>query len=82
MLDEFNDHPEYAFAAYNAGDNRVNDWQSAGQFKDMDVFVESIPFTQTRDYVQSIVRNEGIYRDLDRMETERAAANESSQASQ
>jgi hypothetical protein len=26
--------------------------------------VESIPFTETRDYVQAIVRNESIYREL------------------
>jgi len=83
MLDEFNNHPEFAFAAYNAGDNRVQDWQSAGNFKDMDVFVESIPFTQTRNYVQSIVRNENIYRNLNQVQTERAAATEpSSHASQ
>jgi peptidoglycan lytic transglycosylase len=44
----------------------VEDWQAAGQFHDMDVFVESIPFTQTRDYVQAIVRNENIYRDIDK----------------
>jgi soluble lytic murein transglycosylase len=30
----------------------------------MDEFVESIPFTETREYVQGIVRNEMIYRDL------------------
>jgi soluble lytic murein transglycosylase len=66
MLDSFGDKPEYAFAAYNAGDNRVVDWQSAGNFKGTDEFVESIPFTETRDYVQAIVRNEMIYRELDR----------------
>jgi soluble lytic murein transglycosylase len=27
--------------------------------------VESIPFTQTRDYVQGILRNEDIYRSID-----------------
>jgi soluble lytic murein transglycosylase len=31
----------------------------------MDEFVESIPFTQTRDYVQAILRNEEIYRGID-----------------
>jgi len=31
---------------------------------------ESIPFTQTRDYVQAILRNEGIYRDLDKVPPE------------
>lgn len=82
MLNEFNNHPEYAFAAYNAGDNRVNEWQADGQFKNMDVFVESIPFTQTRNYVQSILRNEGIYRDLNRVETEQASASETSPANQ
>lgn len=78
MLNEFSNHPEYAFAAYNAGDNRVQDWQSAGQFKDMDVFVESIPFTQTRNYVQSIVRNENIYRNLNQVQGERASTAEPS----
>jgi len=31
----------------------------------MDEFVESIPFTQTRNYVEAIVRNEQIYRAID-----------------
>jgi soluble lytic murein transglycosylase len=63
-LDKFEDKPEYAFAAYNAGDDRVTDWKSGAPFHGMDEFVESIPFTETREYVQGIVRNEMIYRDL------------------
>ncbi len=63
-LDKFDDKPEYAFAAYNAGDDRVVDWRSGAPFHGMDEFVESIPFTETREYVQGIVRNEMIYRDL------------------
>jgi soluble lytic murein transglycosylase len=35
----------------------------------MDEFVESIPFSETRNYVQAILRNETIYRDLDKQET-------------
>jgi soluble lytic murein transglycosylase len=31
----------------------------------MDEFVESIPFTQTRDYVEAILRNEETYRAID-----------------
>jgi soluble lytic murein transglycosylase len=31
----------------------------------MDEFVESIPFTQTREYVQAILRNIEIYREID-----------------
>ena len=69
MLDKFGGQPIYAFAAYNAGDSRVTDWQAAGQFHDMDEFVESIPFTETRDYVQAILRNEEIYKELDKVRT-------------
>jgi soluble lytic murein transglycosylase len=63
-LDKFSGQPAYAFAAYNAGDSRVTDWQSIGKYRGMDEFVESIPFTETRDYVQAILRNESIYREL------------------
>lgn len=65
MLDHFNGVPEYALAAYNAGDSRVEDWQTAGPYSGIDEFVESIPFTQTRDYVQAILRNIEIYREID-----------------
>jgi soluble lytic murein transglycosylase len=73
-LDKFGGHPEYAFAAYNAGDNRVLDWQAMGHFRDMDEFVESIPFTETREYVQAIIRNEEIYRELDKAATQRSTS--------
>ncbi len=72
-LDKFGGQPEYAFAAYNAGDDRVTDWQSIGNYHGIDEFVESIPFTETREYVQAILRNEQIYRELDKVSTQRAA---------
>jgi len=65
MLDKFGGVQEYALAAYNAGDYRVTDWQAAGPYSGIDEFVESIPFTQTRDYVQAILRNEETYRAID-----------------
>ncbi len=46
MLDRFGGVQEYALAAYNAGDNRVADWQAAGPYSGIDEFVESIPFTR------------------------------------
>jgi soluble lytic murein transglycosylase len=72
-LDKFGGQPEYAFAAYNAGDDRVTDWQSIGNYHGIDEFVESIPFSETREYVQAIVRNEEIYRALDKITAQRAA---------
>jgi len=65
MLDRFGGVQEYALAAYNAGDNRVADWQAAGPYSGIDEFVESIPFTQTREYVEAILRNEEIYKAID-----------------
>jgi soluble lytic murein transglycosylase len=64
-LDKFGGVQEYALAAYNAGDSRVTDWQAAGPYQGMDEFVESIPFTQTREYVEAILRNIEIYRAID-----------------
>jgi soluble lytic murein transglycosylase len=64
-IDRFGGVPEYALAAYNAGESRVEDWQAAGPYRGMDEFVESIPFTQTREYVQAILRNIEIYREID-----------------
>ena len=65
MLDKFGGVQEYALAAYNAGDNRVAEWQAAGPYSGIDEFVESIPFTQTREYVEAILRNEETYRAID-----------------
>jgi len=64
-LDRFGGVTEYALAAYNAGDSRVADWQAAGPYQGIDEFVESIPFSETRDYVESILRNAETYREID-----------------
>jgi len=64
LLDENGGQVEYALAAYNAGQNRVAEWRSGGNFKDVPEFVESIPFTETREYVQAIMRNCAIYKEL------------------
>ncbi len=64
LMDEFNSQPEYALAAYNAGDDRVKIWQANGPYASLPEFVESIPFTQTREYVEAILRNREIYQRL------------------
>jgi soluble lytic murein transglycosylase len=54
--------PELAVAAYNAGENRVVEWTKGQTYEELPEFVESIPITQTRDYVQIVLRNTGLYR--------------------
>jgi soluble lytic murein transglycosylase len=63
MVDKFGSF-EYALAAYNAGTDRVQDWMGQGKYRDPQEFVESIPFTETREYVQNILRNANVYRQL------------------
>jgi len=62
MVDHYDGQVEYALAAYNAGEDRVDDWRKQGNFKDVEEFVESIPFTETREYVQAIMRNAMMYK--------------------
>jgi peptidoglycan lytic transglycosylase len=62
MVDHYDGQVEYALAAYNAGEDRVDDWRKNGNFSDVEEFVESIPFTETREYVQAIMRNAALYK--------------------
>ena len=64
MVDRFGGQFEYALAAYNAGSDRVDDWLGGTKYRDVPEFVESIPFTETREYVQAIMRNAQVYRQL------------------
>jgi len=52
-------------AAYNAGPGRVHQWlQWRSDYREPAEFVESIPFTETREYIQAVLRNADIYREL------------------
>ncbi len=64
MIDQFGGSFEHALAAYNAGSDRVDEWMGQGPYRDSPEFVESIPFTETREYVQAIIRNANVYRQL------------------
>lgn len=64
VIDRYSGQLEYALASYNAGDVPVRQWISAGEYKDVAEYVESIPYTETREYVQAILRNQQIYREV------------------
>ncbi|RSL15643.1 soluble lytic murein transglycosylase [Edaphobacter aggregans] len=64
VIDRYGGQQEYALAAYNAGDVPVRQWMSSGDYKDIAEFVESIPYTETREYVQAIMRNRLMYKAL------------------
>jgi len=55
---------ESALAAYNGGEDRVAFWTAGQNYRDLPEFVDSIPFTETREYVEIVTRNAAIYRRL------------------
>ena len=64
MLDKNGGKLEQTLAAYNAGPNRAVEWIAWNTYREPAEFVESIPFTETRDYVQAVLRNADLYRRL------------------
>jgi soluble lytic murein transglycosylase len=64
MLDDHGGRIEETLAAYNAGPNRAVEWLAWNHYREPAEFVESIPFTETRDYVQAVLRNADLYRRL------------------
>jgi soluble lytic murein transglycosylase len=67
LVENFGGSYVMTFAAYNAGSSRVADWvRSHGDPRDprVDVvnWIELIPFTETRNYVQRIMENLQVYR--------------------
>ncbi|MFZ3218288.1 MAG: transglycosylase SLT domain-containing protein [Candidatus Acidiferrales bacterium] len=73
---------ESALAAYNAGEDRVSFWTAGQTYREPAEFVDSIPFTETRDYVEIVTRNADIYRrlygrKLDEPQSARGPKNES-----
>ncbi len=61
LLVSFNQNMVYALAAYNAGPTKVKQWVALRSNMPPLEFIESIPFTETRNYVKKILRNYAIY---------------------
>ena len=67
MLDRFDNSLPLAAAAYNAGPHRVDQWLAENGDPrtgpiDMLDWIELIPFSETRNYVQRVLENVVIYR--------------------
>lgn len=60
VLDELGGQPVLATAAYNAGPKRAQRWRDAKPLEGA-IYAESIPFTETRGYVQKVMSNAVYY---------------------
>jgi soluble lytic murein transglycosylase len=61
MAERFNGSTWLASAAYNAGPNRVDRWVAARNTLPPDVFVATIPYKETREYVARVMAFSVIY---------------------
>ncbi|MDX8398583.1 MAG: transglycosylase SLT domain-containing protein [Mariprofundaceae bacterium] len=61
LLQRFDGNRALAVAAYNAGSTRVKRWRKRLAFKHADIWVELIPFNETRRYVQQVLAFTAVY---------------------
>jgi soluble lytic murein transglycosylase len=59
-LDRLDSQPALAAAAYNAGPGRAQAWRNGAPLEGA-IWVESIPFNETRDYVKKVLANAMYY---------------------
>ena len=64
MLERLQDNPTLATAAYNAGPNKVMQWLPADHPVPADIWAETIPYRETRAYVQRVMEYAAVYRHL------------------
>lgn len=63
LLDQYDGNRILAAAAYNAGPGRVRKWLSLSDNMPADLWVENIPFKETRNYVQNVLVFNAIYQE-------------------
>ena len=61
MRDRFQGHSALATAAYNAGPRRVEQWLPENSPQDAKIWIETIPFNETRDYVRRVLTADVIF---------------------
>lgn len=61
MLARYDNHRVLATAAYNAGPGRVDRWLPDGDALPADAWVDSMPFNETRGYVQRVLASEAVF---------------------
>ena len=64
LLDQQEGSWEQTLASYNAGKRRADEWATWATFREPSEYIETIPFTETRNYIQIVLRNAHVYRRL------------------
>ncbi len=61
VLGRFDGNQVLATAAYNAGPGRVNRWLPKGESLPADIWVDTVPFTETRDYCRAVLHYATVF---------------------
>ena len=65
LLDRFEGNRVFALTAYNAGPHRVDRWRhEAGEGVPVEIWIETIPFRETRNYVQAVLSYNVVFQHL------------------
>jgi soluble lytic murein transglycosylase len=64
VFESLDKHPVLASAAYNAGPGRARRWRDPQRTLEGAIYTETIPFSETRDYVKKVLANAVIYTSL------------------
>ena len=64
LIERFNGQRPLAIAAYNAGEHRVDRWIKNKAQMPTDVWIETIPFRETRNYVKNVLAFTYVYNQL------------------
>lgn len=65
LLDRFGGNRVFALTAYNAGPHRVDRWrQQSGERLPVDLWIETIPYQETRNYVQAVLAYNVVFQYL------------------
>lgn len=61
LAQKYAQHPVLIAAAYNAGPQQVHSWLKNNPSKNMDIWIETIPWQETRNYLKNIVAFYAVY---------------------
>jgi soluble lytic murein transglycosylase len=65
LLDRFDGNRVFALTAYNAGPHRVDRWRhKAGEEVPVEIWVETIPYKETRNYVKAVLSYNVVFQYL------------------
>ena len=61
LMDKLNNNPVLVSASYNAGWRKVLEWLPADEALPVDIWIENIPYKETRAYVKAVMAYQHIY---------------------